>query len=312
MENDSLPKSESLSVPAKSLCAFHPIYTTSRRKHSIACFHEWAKHCVENRKKENVIKMLSWGLDQLNIKNKNTKANTLSRVVKLVGQKFGTDSELYLEARKIFNLKKEEKEERDQNMFRSRFKRAECCLEIDMDKVKGITIGFAESDMWYRQFIAVAISTGLRLTEIAKTATIQGFMEEGIKITGLAKKRGADGVYDRKILFLDSKKIPLLLDKVRDELKERYPALVSSDTIPKIISATLTKEVRRVFEPSWNFHRLRAAYAYISWKTFAASESLPCWIQKALNHNTLSMTSSLNYCTVQEKDKIYTKEISTT
>ena len=239
-------------------------------------------------------------------------------------KKFGAKSPQHILSKKTLHLTAEEKQLRNKDASLRRVEKNTNPVEImDTEVYRLILKGQEITADWKDKFIAIALSCGSRLIEIASPG-VSKFSESvdapgQLHQDGVAKDehgtkvRGDERHIDKPIIKLTVQELLTMIKEARELLREEkknVPHLfdlldqkgkVSAEqkkTITASINASVNERVREVMGKAFHFHTLRAIYGNMSHQLFGSNMSINVWISRVLGHKPGSMSTAASYTTV--------------
>ena len=251
--------------------------------------------------------------------------------------KFGKDSDQHVWSKKTLHLTIEEKRMRNEMANRRRLESNTNPHDImDTQVYKLILKGQEIVADWKDKFIAIALSCGARLIEIASDG-VSRFSESKeapgqLHQEGVAKDehgssvRGDERHVTKPVIQLTVQELLTMIKEARQllaEEKKNIPqlyALLSSGAlqqngklnsdqkkfITNRIDSTLNERVKQVLGEEYHFHTLRAIYGNMSHQLYGNAISLNAWLARVLGHKPGSISTAVSYTTV-----IISKQLAT-
>ena len=237
--------------------------------------------------------------------------------------KFGANSQQHVWSKKTLHLTAEEKHMRNKKASQRRLEKNVNPQEILDTQVYNLILkGQGLTADWKDKFIAIALSCGARLIEIASPG-VSKFSESKeapgqLHQEGVAKDehgtqvRGAERHVDKPIIQLQ---VPELLKMIEDArrllreeknspelsvLLEKKENLTTDEKklITNRINAPLNERVRDVMGQEYHFHTLRAIYGNLSHQLFGSQMSVNAWLSRVLGHKPGSLSTAAAYSTI--------------
>ena len=270
----------------------------------------------------NLVKPVMLALTSNNV---NIRSQYLSKLNNLFRDKFGLGSLEHQYAKSDFVLDKDEKLLKTKQAQGKRLEKNLNPVEIlDTTVYRLINAGLLPDATWQDKFIAIALSCGARLVEIA-SKSVSTFAESKefpgqLNQFGIAKDReeGKEGKGDYKrsidkpVLGINVRQLVDLIHAAREELKAAYAneprivALLDKDKlsgqerqqVTQRIDHTLNERVRELLGDSFTFHTLRAIYGNMSFQVFGSGISINAWLSRVLGHKPGSVSTARSYTSV--------------
>jgi len=188
-------------------------------------------------------------------------------------------------------------------------KSSKSILVVDASKLIEAARLLMQSEDYYPALVGLAVITGRRMIELAKTGTfesIEEHTEHGAIFHGQAKKKFAEFLEDFHYT------IPLLAPFAEvNEAFQRIRGLKNFDDVPNdavhtLISVQANAAVKKFLsqkdlvefltEPT--FHNARVLYGNLSFVRFEHSMSINLWLKNVLGHESLETSLNYSNCTV--------------
>ena len=279
---------------------------------------------------KKIIGYLEQPLRALTEPNLNMVDQYFSKVNEAYKDKFGTNSAQHVWSKKTLHLTPEEKNMKNKEASSRRMEKNVNPQEIMDTQVYNLILkGQALDAGWKDKFIAIALSCGARLIEIASPG-VSKFSESKdapgqLHQEGVAKDehgtevRGAKRLVDKPIIQLQVQELLKMIEDARrllKEEKESSPEVVellerkedlTSDQkklITNRINAPLNERVREVMGQEYHFHTLRAIYGNLSYQLFGSNMSINAWLSRVLGHKPGSLSTAASYSTITITKKL--------
>jgi len=198
-------------------------------------------------------------------------------------------------------------------------KSSKSILVLDASKLIQAARVLLQSEDYYPALVGLAVITGRRMIELAKTGTFESqdeYAEERAEhraiFRGQAKKKFAE--------FLDQLHytIPLLAPFAEvNEAFQRIRGLKNFDDVPHdavhtLISVQANAAAKQFlsqkdlveFQTEPTFHNARVLYGNLSFVRFEHSMSINLWLKNVLGHESLETSLNYSNCTVKVLDRL--------
>ena len=223
--------------------------------------------------------------------NENTSENTFTKYRKVVRDKYGNESQIYIKSTHILGVSREralERREEYQNKVSEKgLNRRKLPPIYDDEIYAAIDAGINSSDP-LEKAIAVMLNTGSRQIEVLKVSTYSETKDNPsfITVKGIAKDRSKKG-YENKVVIrplinLNAEQVVNAVKYVRDNLNLQG----DNDAISSRYNQTINKRMKRLFptHPELTAHKCRYIAGQMAYLLHGGGGTENAYIQQYLGH----------------------------
>ena len=246
--------------------------------------------------------------------NENTSQNVFTLFRKPIRQKYGDNSQIYIQSTYVLGIGQEralERREEYQNKVDEKGLNRQSLPPIYDDEIySAIDIGFHSSDP-LETVIAIMLNTGSRSIEVLKVSTYSEVKDNPLQIhiKGIAKDRTGKGYENKEIvrplINLNAQQIIEAVKYIRENLNLKG----TNEAISSRYSQTMNKRMKKLFptHPELTVHKCRYISAQMAYLLFGNNGVENTYIQQYLGHEDSSTSrtyQSINIKLRQRPDNI--------
>ncbi len=240
-------------------------------------------------------------------------------VRKPITERFGKNSKEHILSKKLVKISYKEKGDMINNAKNKVFKKNSNRTEYETEKIIQVIRDNITSQDPMRRAIALLLACGSRPIEFFEKANYTPIDREWVEQDFIAKKKTKQENLAKPIIYLNSDKFVEEINKVRNELHEKYPNFINAKG--QLTSSLATRGNQLIKEMmggnEFTLYTCRKLYGLLSYDLFGKlpnrygnNLSYNAWLSNVLGHSKDNLMTSFNYSHLALKnDKITPDEL---